>query len=99
MAEHTHTGPVELGAEMDYGEHDRTFAGFVTLTKITTLATIAVLQSLTLFGLAANGFWLGILMILLMLVATTISLLSKGSIGSLVGVVLLGFVFMILTLG
>jgi hypothetical protein len=99
MAEHTPSGPVELGAEMDYVEHERTFAGFVALTKITALATIAVLQALTLFGLAANGFWLGVLMILLMFVATAISLFSKGSVGALVGVVILGFIFMILTLG
>ena len=99
MAEHTHSGPVELGAEMDYAEHDRTFAGFVTLTKITVLATIAILQALVLFGIAAHGFWLGVLMILLMFVATAIGAFSKGSAGALVGVVVLGFVFMILTLG
>jgi len=99
MAEHTPSGPVELGAEMDYAAHDRTFASFVSLTKITVLATIAILQALTLFGIAAHGFWLGVLMILLMFVATAISLFSKGSVGALVGVVALGFLFMILTLG
>jgi hypothetical protein len=99
MAEHTHSGPVELGAPMDYAEHTRTFAGFVALTKVTALATIAVLQALVLFGIAANGFWLGVLMILLMFVATAVSLVMKGSIASLVGVVIIGFVFMVLTLG
>jgi Bacterial aa3 type cytochrome c oxidase subunit IV len=99
MAEHTHSGPVELGAEMDYAEHDRTFVGFVTLTKVTVLATIAILQALLLFGIAAHGFWLGVLMIFLMFIAATASLMMKGSVGPLVGVVILGFVFMILTLG
>ncbi|TIT49940.1 MAG: aa3-type cytochrome c oxidase subunit IV, partial [Mesorhizobium sp.] len=33
MAEHTPTGPVELGAKMDYAEHDRTYAGFLALAK------------------------------------------------------------------
>ena len=99
MAEHTHSGPVELGAPMDYPEHQRTFAGFVALTKVTVLATIAILQALVLFGIAASGFWAGVLMIVLMLGATTVSLLMKGSIGPLVGVVILGFVLMVLTLG
>jgi hypothetical protein len=99
MAEHVHSGPAELGAPMDYPEHRRTFAGFVSLTKITTLATIATVQALALFGLAANGFWLGVLLLILMMVATAISIVSKGSIASLVVVVVLGFLFMALTLG
>jgi hypothetical protein len=99
MAEHAHTGPAELGAPMDYAEHRRTFANFVSLTKITTLATIIVLQALALFGLANNGFWLGVLMIVLMTIAATIGIFSKGSIKALVVVIVLGFVFMALTLG
>ncbi|TIX72982.1 MAG: aa3-type cytochrome c oxidase subunit IV, partial [Mesorhizobium sp.] len=31
MADHSPTGPVELGAKMDYAEHDRTYAGFLRL--------------------------------------------------------------------
>ncbi len=99
MAEHTHSGPVEVGAPMDYAEHQRTFAGFVTMTKIGALATIAIVQSLTLFGIAAHGFWLGVLMIVLMFAATAAGLLMKGSIRPLIGVVIIGFVFMVLTLG
>jgi hypothetical protein len=99
MAEHVHSGPVELGAPMDYAEHRRTFAGFVALTKIGTLATIAILQSLALFGLAANGFWLGVLLLILMMVGSVIAVVSKGSITPLVVVVVLGFLFMALTLG
>jgi Bacterial aa3 type cytochrome c oxidase subunit IV len=99
MAEHTHSGPVEVGAPMDYAEHQRTFAGFVAMTKIGLLATISILQSLTLFGIAAHGFWLGVLMIVLMFAATTAGLLMKGSIRPLVGVVIIGFVLMVLALG
>jgi hypothetical protein len=99
MAEHTHSGPVELGAPMDYQAHEQTFEGFVSLTKITVLASIATIQALALFGLANNGFWLGVLMILLMFAATTIAFLAKGSVKALVGVVVIGFVFMALTLG
>ena len=99
MAEHTHSGPVELGAPMDYPAHRSTFAGFVSLTKITTLACIAILQALALFGLAANGFWLGVLLTVLMMVGAAIAIVTKGDIKALVGVVILGFVFMALTLG
>ncbi len=99
MAEHTHTGPVELGAPMDYVEHRKTFAAFVALTKVTTLSCIAIVQALALFGLAANAFWLGVLMIVLMMVAAAIGIMGKGSITPLVGVVVLGFVLMALTLG
>jgi Bacterial aa3 type cytochrome c oxidase subunit IV len=99
MAEHTQSGPVELGAPMDYAEHRRTFAAFVALFKIGGLATIAILQALTLFGIAAHGFWLGVLLILGMMVATAISVVMKGSVTSLIVVVAIGFVFMVLALG
>jgi hypothetical protein len=99
MAEHTHSGPVELGAPMDYAEHSRTYAGFVGLTKITLLATVATLQALALFGLASNGFWLGVLMIVLMGAGCVAGVIGKGSAKALVGVVIIGFVLMALALG
>lgn len=99
MAEHAHSGPVELGAPMDYPEHRRTFDSFVNLTKVTTLASIAVIQALVLFGIASNAFWLGVLMIVLMAVAAVIGLATKGNVMPLVGVIIIGFVFMALTLG
>ena len=99
MAEHAHTGPAELGAPMDYVAHRSTFGSFVALTKITTLAVIAILQALALFGLANNGFWLGVLLVVITMVATAIGVVSKGSIKALVAVVVIGFVFMALTLG
>lgn len=99
MAENTPSGPVEVGATMDYAEHERTFAGFVALTKIGTLATIAILQALVLFGIASNAFWLGVLMIVLTTLATVISMIAKGDIKTLVGVVVIGFILMALALG
>ncbi len=91
--------PAELGAPMDYQEHERTFQGFVSLTKVSVLATIATLQSLAIFGLASNGFWLGTLLLLMVFAATAIAIIAKGSVKALVGVVLIGFVFMALALG
>ena len=84
---------------LHFDRHRRTFAGFVSLTKITTLATIAILQALALFGLANNGFWLGVLLIVLAMIASVIAVASRGSINALVVVVVLGFLFMALTLG
>jgi hypothetical protein len=99
MAEHTSSAPAELGAPMDYEEHERTYEGFLALTKITALACVAILQSLTLFGLANNGFWLGVIMIVLMAAASVVGLISNGSVKALIGVVIIGFVFMALALG
>ena len=33
MADHSPTGPVETGAQMDYIEHEKTYAAFSTLAK------------------------------------------------------------------
>ena len=99
MAEHAHSGPVELGAPMDYVAHRSTFGSFVALTKIAALSCVAILQALTLFGVANNAFWLGVLMILLMMVGAAFGIIGKGNIKPLVGVVVLGFVFMALALG
>lgn len=41
MAEH-HSGPVEVGASMDYAEHDKTYSGFIFAAKYGSMA-IAVL--------------------------------------------------------
>ena len=78
---------------------ERTFASFVTLTKITTLACIAILQALALFGFANGGFWLGVLLIVLMMVARPSGSSAKGTVKPLVGVVILGFILMALPLG
>ncbi len=99
MAEHASSGPVELGAPMDYAQHQQTFAVFVALTKVGVFATIAIIQSLVLFGIASGGFWLGVLMLLLMTVGAVYGLVMKGSVKILAGVVIIGFVFMALTLG
>ena len=57
MADHTPTGPLEMGAEMDYAEHDRTYQGFLLLAKYGSLVCLALLVAMA-FGFFTNaGFF------------------------------------------
>lgn len=54
MADHTPDGPVELGADMDYAEHDKTYHAFLVLAKFGSLIVAALLIAMT-FGFFASG--------------------------------------------
>lgn len=54
MADNSPTGPVELGAEMDYAEHEKTYSLFLAITKYTSLVTVALLIAMA-FGFFASG--------------------------------------------
>jgi hypothetical protein len=100
MAEHTHSGPAELGAPMDYAEHERTFHGFVSLTKITVLATVDTLLALALFAFGGGaGFWFGVLLLLLMTIGVVIGLVAKGTVKPLVIVTIIGFLLFAISVG
>jgi hypothetical protein len=99
MAEHHSVQPAELGAPMDYAEHERTYAGFVALTKILVLASVIVLMALALYGFGAGGFWLGTLLIVLMIVGSVVGLVGRGTSTPLVVVAGIGLLFMALSLG
>ncbi|TPI48744.1 aa3-type cytochrome c oxidase subunit IV [Mesorhizobium sp. B2-9-1] len=72
MADHTPTGPVELGAQMDYAEHDRTYKGFLGLAKYGSLFCAAILIAMA-FGFFVGGFFSAtILFILIVAVGTLI---------------------------
>jgi hypothetical protein len=66
MAEHTPTGPVELGAKMDYAEHDRTYNGFLALAKYGSLFCGALLLAMA-FGFFAGGFFSAVILFVLIL--------------------------------
>jgi hypothetical protein len=66
MADHSPTGPVELGAKMDYAEHDRTYAGFLTLAKYGSLFCLALLLAMA-FGFFAGGFFSATILFVLIL--------------------------------
>lgn len=55
MAEHD-TSPAELGAEMDYSEHEKTYSLFLTMTKWGVIACIALLASMAFGFFTPAGF-------------------------------------------
>lgn len=56
MAEHTH-GPADVGAEMDYSEHEKTYSMFLALAKYGTLHTITLLIAMAAFFFTGAGFF------------------------------------------
>ncbi|MBC8716854.1 MULTISPECIES: aa3-type cytochrome c oxidase subunit IV [Brucella/Ochrobactrum group] len=68
MAEHHNTAPAELGAPMDYSEHDKTYAGFTGLVKWGTVALVALLVAMA-FGFFAGGAFSATVLFILICVA------------------------------
>ncbi|MDG4882409.1 aa3-type cytochrome c oxidase subunit IV [Mesorhizobium sp. WSM4884] len=68
MADHTPTGPVELGAQMDYAEHDRTYKAFLALAKYGSLVCAALLLAMA-FGFFAGGFFSATILFILIMAA------------------------------
>lgn len=56
MADHALTGPVELGAKMDYAEHDKTYSMFLALAKYGTLACVALMIAMAFGFFTSAGF-------------------------------------------
>lgn len=50
MAEH-HSGPAEVGASMDYAEHDKTYNGFIKVAKYGTMMLVILMIAM------AAGFY------------------------------------------
>lgn len=69
MADHsTDTGPLEIGAKMDYAEHTQTYSRFLALAKYGTVACVALMAAMA-FGFFVGGFFSGTLLFLLILAA------------------------------
>ncbi|MCH4540314.1 aa3-type cytochrome c oxidase subunit IV [Ochrobactrum sp. POC9] len=68
MAEHHTTAPAELGASMDYAEHEKTYAGFAGLVKWATVALVALMIAMA-FGFFAGGFFSATVLFILVCVA------------------------------
>lgn len=56
MAEHTPSGPLEIGANMDYAEHEKTYGGFLALAKYGTLHVAALLVAMAFGFFTDAGF-------------------------------------------
>lgn len=56
MSDDTQTGQLELGASMDYPEHQRTFGLFVALTKYISLGSAALLIAMAFGFFTSAGF-------------------------------------------
>ncbi len=77
MADHSPSGPVEMGAAMDYPEHEKTYAGFLALAKYGTLFCAALLVAMAFFFFATTGgvvnfLFSGILLVLLFIVGAVL---------------------------
>lgn len=68
MADHSPSGPVEVGAEMDYAEHEKTYNGFLVLAKYGTLACVALLIAMA-FGFFTPAGWISSTILFLLIVA------------------------------
>ncbi|PYE86295.1 aa3-type cytochrome c oxidase subunit IV [Phyllobacterium leguminum] len=68
MAKHHKTGAAELGAPMDYAEHEKTYSGFLSVAKWGTVAVIAILAAMA-FGFFAGGPFSAVILFILICVA------------------------------
>ena len=64
MAEH-HNGPVELGASMDYPEHEKTYDFFIAASKYGTLFCVALLVAMAAGFFTSAGFFSSLLLLIL----------------------------------
>ncbi|HEV7253338.1 MAG TPA: aa3-type cytochrome c oxidase subunit IV [Mesorhizobium sp.] len=68
MADHPPSGPVEMGAEMDYSEHEKTYSRFLVLTKYGTLAVVGILIAMA-FGFFTNAGFISATILWVLIVA------------------------------
>lgn len=69
MADKTPSGPVELGAEMDYAEHEKTFSLFINLTKYGSLICVALLIAMAFGFYTTAGFFSALVLFVVVCVA------------------------------
>jgi hypothetical protein len=68
MAEHK-SGPVELGASMDYQAHEKTYNGFLALAKFGTISCIILLIAMAVGFFTSAGFFGGFLVFVILNIA------------------------------
>jgi hypothetical protein len=65
---HENKGPLEVGAAMDYSEHEKTFDVFVGLAKYGTLACVTLMIAMA-FGFYVGGLFSGTLLWIVLMIA------------------------------
>ena len=68
------TGPIETGAQMDYSEHEKTYNGFLSLTKWGTMHLVVLMIAMAAGFFGGAGFF-GALIIFIVLSAAGFYLL------------------------
>jgi hypothetical protein len=65
MADHSPTGPVETGAQMDYPEHEKTYSAFIALAKYGSLFCAALLVAMAFGFFTTAGFFSSTILLIL----------------------------------
>lgn len=65
MSEH-HSGPVELGAKMEYSEHEKTYNGFLLASKYGTMLVCMLMIAMAIGFFTTGGFFGGLLVFLIL---------------------------------
>jgi len=65
MADTTPTGPIELGAQMDYAEHEKTYSMFIMLSKYGTLFCVALMVAMAFGFFTPAGFFSSLVLFLI----------------------------------
>ncbi|MGH9916035.1 aa3-type cytochrome c oxidase subunit IV [Phyllobacterium sp. TAF24] len=68
MAEHHDTAPAELGAPMDYPEHEKTYNLFLALSKWGVVTCVGLVAAMA-FGFFAGGFFSATILFIVICVA------------------------------
>ena len=68
MAEH-HSGPVEMGAPMDYPEHEKTYNLFIAGAKYGTLFCVALMIAMAAGFFTSAGFFSALVLFIILNVA------------------------------
>lgn len=66
MADNTPTGPVELGAQMDYSEHEATYKLFIKLSKYGTLVCVSLMIAMAFGFFVPAGFFASTVLFILL---------------------------------
>jgi len=68
MAEHMPAGPVEMGAEMDYQEHENTYSLFLHVVKWGALSCAGLMIAMAFGFFTTAGFFSATVLFILILI-------------------------------